>query len=165
MVNVRVYNEALNVASQVERRERLHFLKMVLYLIRTKYMEESLMLDAPVAAEKFLNSMLETDKQHLFNALLGLDTTHNLNRNTSFYSYRNLKKILHPKQSKAMQSLHFSNQLNEELVVRQLKDHSFLKNSYRIEIILNSQIYDYQLINCLLEQLYQCCCADVYSYA
>lgn len=123
------------------------------------------MLDAPAAAKKFLDSMMETDKQHLLNDLLGLDTTHNLNRNTSFYSYRNLKKLLHPRQSQAMQSLRFSNQSNEELVIRQLKDHSFLKNSYRIEILLNSQTYDYQLIDCLLEQLYECCCADIYSYA
>lgn len=109
--------------------------------------------------------MLETDKQHLLNALLGLDTTHSINCNTSFYSYRNLKKILHPRQSQAMQSLHFSNQSQDELIIRQLKDHSFLKNSYRIEIRLNSQTYDYQLISCLLERLHESCFVDVYSYA
>ncbi|MGM0166770.1 hypothetical protein IGI39_001732 [Enterococcus sp. AZ135] len=123
------------------------------------------MLDAPAAARNFLDSMNETDKQHLLNALLGLNTTHNLNRNTSFYSYRNLKKILHPKQSQAMQALHFSNTAEDNLEVRQLKDHSFLKNSYRIEILLNSESYDYQLIYCLLEQLHESCFVDTYSYA
>ena len=123
------------------------------------------MLDAPAAAQKFLDSMKDTDKQHLFNALLWLDSTHSLNCNTSFYSYRNLKKLLHPKQSQAMQSLHFSNHSQEELVIRQLKDHSFLKNSYRIEILLNRQTYDYRLIDCLLEQLHESCFADIYSYA
>ena len=123
------------------------------------------MLDAPAAAQKFLDSMKDTDKQHLFNALLGLDSTHSLNCNTSFYSYRNLKKLLHPKQSQAMQSLQFSNHSQEELVIRQLKDHSFLKNSYRIEILLNRQTYDYRLIDCLLEQLHESCFADIYSYA
>ena len=77
---------------EATQRQRLHFVKMVLYLIRMIYMGESLMLDAPAAAKKFLDSMLETDKQHLLNALLGLDTTHSINCNTSFYSYRNLKK-------------------------------------------------------------------------
>lgn len=64
-----------------------------------------------------------------------------------------------------MQSLHFSNQSQDELIIRQLKDHSFLKNSYRIEIRLNSQTYDYQLISCLLERLHESCFVDVYSYA
>ncbi|MGX7203783.1 hypothetical protein [Enterococcus pingfangensis] len=123
------------------------------------------MLDATAAAQKFLDSTNELDKQHLLNALLGLDTTHNLNCNTSFYSYRNLKKLFHPKQSQAMQSLHFSNQTQDRLIIRQLKDHLFLKNSYRIEILLNSQIYDYRLIKCLLEQLHETCFVDVYSYA
>lgn len=123
------------------------------------------MLDAPAAAQKFLNSMNETDKQHLLNALLGLDTTHNLNRNTSFYSYRNLKKLLHPRQSQAMQSLQFANTAQDQLVIRQFKDHSFLKNSYRIEILLNSENYDYQLIDCLLAKLHESCFVDVYSYA
>lgn len=150
---------------EATQRQRLHLLKMVLYLIRMIYMGESLMLDAPAAAKKFLDSMLETDKQHLLNALLGLDTTHSINCNTSFYSYRNLKKILHPRQSQAMQSLHFSNQSQDELIIRQLKDHSFLKNSYRIEIRLNSQTYDYQLISCLLERLHESYFVDVYSYA
>lgn len=123
------------------------------------------MLDAPAATQKFLNSMNETDKQHLLNALLGLDTTHNLNRNTSFYSYRNLKKLLHPRQSQAMQSLQFANTAQDKLVIRQFKDHSFLKNSYRIEILLNSENYDYQLIDCLLAKLHESCFVDVYSYA
>lgn len=138
---------------------------MVLYLIRTKYMGELIMLEASAAAQNFLNSMNETDRQRLLNALLGLDTTHNLNRDTSFYSYRNLKKLLHPKQSQAMQSLRFSNTAQDDLIIRQLKEHSFLKNSYRIEILLNSQSYDYRLINCLLEQLTESCFVDVYSYA
>ncbi|MGG5368919.1 hypothetical protein [Enterococcus sp. AZ196] len=123
------------------------------------------MLEASAAAQNFLNSMNETDRQRLLNALLGLDTTHNLNRDTSFYSYRNLKKLLHPKQSQAMQSLRFSNTAQDDLIIRQLKEHSFLKNSYRIEILLNSQSYDYRLINCLLEQLTESCFVDVYSYA
>ncbi|MBO0453484.1 hypothetical protein [Candidatus Enterococcus murrayae] len=123
------------------------------------------MLEASAAAQNFLNSMNETDRQRLLNALLGLDTTHNLNRDTSFYSYRNLKKLLHPKQSQAMQSLRFSNTAQDNLIIRQLKEHSFLKNSYRIEILLNSQSYDYRLINCLLEQLTESCFVDVYSYA
>lgn len=140
-------------------------MEMVLYLIRTKYMGELIMLEASAAAQNFLNSMNETDRQRLLNALLGLDTTHNLNRDTSFYSYRNLKKLLHPKQSQAMQSLRFSNTAQDNLIIRQLKEHSFLKNSYRIEILLNSQSYDYRLINCLLEQLTESCFVDVYSYA
>ncbi|WP_261321616.1 hypothetical protein [Enterococcus raffinosus] len=128
-------------------------------------MGEFTMLDAPAAAQKFLNSMKESDKQHLLNALLGLDATHNLNRDTSFYSYRNLKKLLHPRQSQAMQSLHFSNKVQDSLIIRQFKDHSFLKNSYRIEILLNSVNYDYRLISCLLEQLHESCFVDAYSYA
>lgn len=123
------------------------------------------MLDASAAAHNFLASMNELDKQHLLNALLGLDTTHNLNQNTSFYSCRNLKKLFHPKRSQAMQSLHFSNQTQDRLVIRQLKDYLFLKNTYRIEILLNSQLYDYHLINCLLEQLHESCFMDIYSYA
>lgn len=123
------------------------------------------MVDVPAVAKKFLASMSEIDKQHLFNALLGMDSTHSLNCNASFYSYRNLKKILHPKQSQAMQSLHFTNQSRDELVIRQFKDHSFLKNRYRIEILFNSESYDYHLVDCLLEQLHEYCLGDVYSYA
>lgn len=123
------------------------------------------MLDAPAAAEIFLESMLESDKQYLLNVLLGLDSTHNLNQHTSFYSYRNLKKILHPKQSHPMQSLHFTNQSQDCLIIRQLKDRSFLKNSYHIEILLNNQSYNYRLIDCLLAQLHESCYVDVYSYA
>lgn len=123
------------------------------------------MVDAPAAAKKFLARMSEIDKQHLFNALLGLASTHALNHNTSFYSYRNLKKILHPRQSQAMQSLHFSNQSKDELQIRQLKEHSFFKNSYRIEILLNAEVYDYYLIDCLLGELHESCLGELYSYA
>lgn len=52
------------------------------------------MLETPSTAQKFLDSMTEINKQRLLNALLGLDSTHALNCNTSFYSYRNLKKSL-----------------------------------------------------------------------
>ncbi|OTO76999.1 MULTISPECIES: hypothetical protein [unclassified Enterococcus] len=123
------------------------------------------MLDAGAAAHTFLNSMEETEKQQLLNALLGLDTTHNLNQGTSFYSYRNLKKMLHPKQSQAMQCLNFSNQAQDTLVIKQFKVHSFLKNSYRIEILLNTHSYEYQLVDCLLQELHESCFVDVYSYA
>ena len=40
---------------EATQRQRLHFVKMVLYLIRMIYMGESLMLDAPAAAKKFLD--------------------------------------------------------------------------------------------------------------
>lgn len=128
-------------------------------------MEELLMLETPSAAQKFLDSMTEINKQRLLNALLGLDSTHALNCNTSFYSYRNLKKIFKPNKAQPMQTLHFSNTTNDQLVIRQLKQHSFLKNSYRIEIRLNSVLYDYQLIDCLLQQLNESCCTDLFSYA
>lgn len=128
-------------------------------------MEEWIMLDAPAAAQKFLDSMNEEDQQRLLNALIGLNTTHNLNRDTSFYSYRNLKKMMHPKQSQAMQSLHFTNTTQDTLIIRQLKEHSFLKNSYRIEILFNAVSYDYQLVTTLLQLLHESCFVDVYSYA
>lgn len=123
------------------------------------------MLDAALATQKLLTSMEESDKQHLLNALLGLDTCHHLNSGTSFYSYRNIRKLLHPKRSEAMQSFHFSNNANDQLIIRQLKDFSFFKNSYRIEILFNGESYDYHLIDQLLQQLHENCYADVYSYA
>lgn len=123
------------------------------------------MLETPSAAQNFLASMTEIEKQRLLNALLGLDSTHTLTRNVSFYSYRNLKKIFKQNQAQPIQTLHFFNSKNDQLIIRQLKQHSFLKNSYRIEIRLNSLLYDYQLIDCLLQQLNESCYTDIFSYA
>lgn len=123
------------------------------------------MPDASSTAHHFLNSMSECEKQQLFNALIGLDATHCVNCNTSFYSYRNLKKIFRSKKSQEMQSLTFVNDRNEKLVIKQFKDFTFLKNSYRIEVLINNKIYDYHLIDEFLNLLTQQFCEDIYSYA
>lgn len=123
------------------------------------------MLDPQSAAQEFIATLSEYDKQLLLNSLLGLDETHTCNRNVSFYSYRNLKKILKPKRSERMQTLYFKNNRQDELTITQLKDHSFLKNSYRIEIIYNDHSYDYSLISSLLENLKQTYFMEMESYA
>lgn len=123
------------------------------------------MLDPQSAAQEFIATLSEYDKQLLLNSLLGLDETHTCNRNVSFYSYRNLKKILKPKRSERMQTLYFKNNRQDELTITQLKDHSFLKNSYRIEIMYNDHSYDYSLISSLLENLKQTYFMEMESYA
>lgn len=123
------------------------------------------MLDPQSAAQEFIATLSEYDKQLLLNSLLGLNETHTCNCNISFYSYRNLKKLLKPKRSECMQSLHFKNNQHDELIITQLKDHSFLKNSYRIEITYNNHSYDYSLISSLLNDLKQTYFMEMESYA
>ncbi|MFC4771696.1 hypothetical protein [Enterococcus hermanniensis] len=123
------------------------------------------MPDASLTAHKYLSSMSKRDQQQLFNTLIGLDATHCLNCNTSFYSYRNLKKIFRSKKSQEMQSVLFVNERDEKLVIKQFKDSTFLKNSYRIEVLINNELYDYHLIDELLVQLNQQFCENTFSYA
>ncbi|MGM0212941.1 hypothetical protein [Enterococcus sp. AZ109] len=123
------------------------------------------MLDPQSAAQEFIATLSEHDQQLLLNSLLGLNESHTINCNVSFYSCRNLKKILNPKRSECMQSLHFKNNHHDELIITQLKDHSFLKNSYRIEILYNNHSYDYSLISSLLDSLKQNYFIEMESYA
>ncbi|MGG5316034.1 hypothetical protein [Enterococcus sp. AZ072] len=123
------------------------------------------MLDSQSAAQEFIATLSEYDKQLLLNSLLGLDETHTSNCNVSFYSCHNLRKLLKPKRSECMQSLHFKNDQQDELIITQLKDHSFLKNSYRIEINYKNHSYDYSLISSLLDHLKQTYFMEIESYA
>ncbi|GCF94537.1 hypothetical protein NRIC_24280 [Enterococcus florum] len=111
------------------------------------------MLDSQTAAHEFLYSLSPTEKDQLLNVLIGLDHSHMLNNNASFYSYRNIKKLFKSRRSEIMQSFRFVNDHNDEIIITQLKDHSFLKNSYRIEIFYNLVEYDYRLIMDLLHEL------------
>lgn len=111
------------------------------------------MLQPELAAREFLDSMKPEDKQKLFNHLLGLNATHQVNAETSFYSYRGFKKWLHPHKREAVQAFSFKNEHNDELVIKQLKEHNFLKQHYRIEIFYNLVEYDYHLVDDLLTEL------------
>ncbi|OJG45009.1 hypothetical protein RV04_GL002529 [Enterococcus hermanniensis] len=64
-----------------------------------------------------------------------------------------------------MQSVLFVNERDEKLVIKQFKDSTFLKNSYRIEVLINNELYDYHLIDELLVQLNQQFCENTFSYA
>lgn len=110
------------------------------------------MLQTGLIAQEFLHHMNEADKHQLFNYLLGLNVTHKENVNTSFYTYKNLKKWLKPKQQ-PIQTFSFINDHNDELIISQLKYQKLFKQGYQIKVFYNLNEYDYHLVDDLLVEL------------
>lgn len=111
------------------------------------------MLDSDSVARDFLAHLEDAEKTDLLNTLLALNHVHHKNTDASFFSYRSFKKLFDRETSECVQSYRFINSHNNELLINQLKDRSFLKSRYRIEIFYDLEECGYQLIEALLTEL------------
>ncbi|MHC5227454.1 hypothetical protein ACYSNW_04150 [Enterococcus sp. LJL99] len=104
-------------------------------------------------AEHFLSGLTINDKTTLYNQLLALEEVHRINQNSSYYTFRNLKRAVHRNSERRKRTITYKTKTNEELKIHQLHEQHFFKNCYKIEVYLNQQKYNFELINSLLHHL------------
>lgn len=104
-------------------------------------------------AEHFLSGLTINDKTTLYNQLLALEEVHRINQNSSYYTFRNLKRAVHRNSERRKRTITYKTKTNEELKIHQLHEQHFFKNCYKIEVYLNQQKYNFELIDSLLQHL------------
>lgn len=104
-------------------------------------------------AQEFLTRLAPEEKTQLYNDLLALEEVHKLNKHSTFYTFKNLKRALHRHSERRKRTFRYTNNQNNELVIQQIHEQHFFKNKYCIHIYLNSTEYSYQFIDQLLSKL------------
>lgn len=109
--------------------------------------------DCDHIAENFLSELTTKDKTTLYNQLLALEEVHRINQNSSYYTFRNLKRAAHKNSERRKRTITYKTKTNEVLKIHQIHEQHFFKNSYKIEIYLNQQKYTFDLVKSLLKIL------------
>lgn len=104
-------------------------------------------------AENFLSGLTISDKKTLYNQLLALKEVHRINQNSSYYTFKNLRRAVHKNSERRKRTISYQTLTNERLEIHQLHEQHFFKNCYKVDIYLNHQKYDFELIDSLLKFL------------
>lgn len=104
-------------------------------------------------AEFFLSELTTKEKITLYNQLLALEEVHRINQNSSYYTFRNLKRAVHRSSERRKRTITYKTKANQELIIHQIHEQHFFKNCYKIEVYLNQQKYCFELIDSLLQIL------------
>ncbi|KAF1304741.1 MULTISPECIES: hypothetical protein [Enterococcus] len=103
--------------------------------------------------EYFLATLSVEDKLQLFNDLLAVDEVYHLNKDTSFYTFRKLKRASQRHCECRKRTIQFKNQKNDELVIHQIHEQHIFKNHYRFQVFYNLEEQNFSFIELLLEAL------------
>ena len=102
---------------------------------------------------EFLAGLALKERTNLYNDLLALEEVHKLNQHSSYYTFKNLKRVFQRHSERRKRTFHYTNSQNDELLIHQIHQQHFFKNNYCIKIYYNSNECDYLLINQLLTAL------------
>ncbi|MGX7245741.1 hypothetical protein ACWOC1_12940 [Enterococcus quebecensis] len=109
--------------------------------------------DYDYLAEDFLTGLIPEEKTRLYNDLLALEEVHKLNQDSSYYTFKNLKRIVHRHSERRKRTFRYINSYDKELVIHQVHEQHFFKNNYCIHVYFNSKECTYLFIEQLLTML------------
>ncbi|WP_207694247.1 hypothetical protein DOK67_0002418 [Enterococcus sp. DIV0212c] len=104
-------------------------------------------------AQAFLAGLVPAERTKLYNDLLALEEVHKLNQHSSYYTFKNLKRAAHRHSERRKRTFRYMNNHNEELVIHQIHEQHFFKNTYCLHVYFNSEECTYLLIDHLLSML------------
>ncbi|WP_122645144.1 hypothetical protein [Enterococcus mediterraneensis] len=103
--------------------------------------------------ECFLSSLSEEDKFQLFNDLLAVNEVYQMNKDTSFYTFRKLKRASQRHCECRKRTIQFKNKKNDEIIIHQIHEQHIFKNKYRFQVFYNMEEQNFSFIEFLLETL------------
>lgn len=98
----------------------------------------------------FLDSLTFDDTRRLFNDLLAVEEVYQLNKNTSFYTFRKVKQASKRQVDCRKRIFRYQNSHNEELIIEQIHEQRFFKNHYTFKVFFNLEEYNFSLVETLL---------------
>lgn len=104
-------------------------------------------------AAAFLQSLPIEEKVQLFNDLLAVEEVYHSNRNTTFYTFRKLRRASKRHFECRKRTFQYTNQQSHELVIQQIHEQHVFRNHYYFKVFFNMQEYSFQLVDDLLEIL------------
>lgn len=105
--------------------------------------------------EEFLRGLTLEEKSKLFNELLAVGEVYHSNRNTSFYTFRKIRRATKKYVECRKRTIEFRNQHNDELVIHQIHEQHVFKNHYRFQVFYNMQERNFSFIETMLDLLRQ----------
>ncbi|MHC5216062.1 hypothetical protein ACYSNR_05300 [Enterococcus sp. LJL128] len=109
--------------------------------------------DYTAIAEDFLAFLAKNEKTRLYNDLLALKTVHDMNQDTAYYTFKNIKRGVKKYSERRKRSFSYENDQHVELKIHQIHEQHFFKNAYRIEVSVGNHECGYVIVERLLEQL------------
>lgn len=109
--------------------------------------------DCELSAKEFLLGLSAKEQTKLYNDLLALQEVHRLNNHNAYYTFKNFQHIAKRHCERRKRSFRYVNSHNTELVIHQIHEQHFFKNTYKLQIFLNCHEYDYPLLEQLMNTL------------
>lgn len=101
----------------------------------------------------FLDSLAPEEKRRLFNDLLAVEEVYQINKNTSFYTFRKVKQASKRHVDCRKRIFRYQNSHNEELIIEQIHEQRFFKNHYTFKVFFNLEEHNFSLIENILTVL------------
>jgi hypothetical protein len=109
--------------------------------------------DYDTLTQEFLAGLVLEERTKLYNDLLALEEVHKLNQHSSYYTFKNLKRVFRRRSERRKRTFRYINSHNNELLIHQIHEQHFFKNKYCIQIYFNSTECSYIVIEQLLATL------------
>lgn len=94
----------------------------------------------------FLDSLVFEEKRRLFNDLLAVEEVYQMNKNTSFYTFRKVKQASKRHVDCRKRIFRYQNSHNEELIIEQIHEQRFFKNNYTFKVFFNLEEYNFSFV-------------------
>jgi hypothetical protein len=104
-------------------------------------------------AEDFLAGLTPEEKTRLYNDLLALEDVHKLNQYSTYYTFKNLKRVARRHSERRKRTIRYMNNHNNELIIHQIHVQHFFKNNYCLQVYFNTTECSYVLVEALLSML------------
>lgn len=101
----------------------------------------------------FLDSLVFEEKRRLFNDLLAVEEVYQMNKNTSFYTFRKVKQASKRHVDCRKRIFRYQNSHNEELIIEQIHEQRFFKNNYTFKAFFNLEEYNFSFVENILAVL------------
>ncbi|MBO0431660.1 hypothetical protein [Enterococcus sp. DIV0660C] len=112
------------------------------------------MEDSTYTAQQFLTELTPEERARLYNDLLGIKDVYLCNKDTSFYTFRKIRRATKRHAECRKKTAHYQTNSNHELLINQIHEQKVFKNQYRIQVVFNTQEYNYDFIDYLLNLLH-----------
>ncbi|EGP4725879.1 hypothetical protein NXO46_001491 [Enterococcus faecium] len=112
------------------------------------------MEDAIKQGQLFLSELTAEERSCLYNDLLSLKDVYLCNKDTSFYTFRKIRRATKRCAECRKRTFSYQTEHKGELSISQIHEQKRFKNHYRIQILFNGQEMEYAFLENLLQHLH-----------
>ncbi|MEY8444813.1 hypothetical protein AALA44_01100 [Enterococcus ratti] len=108
------------------------------------------MEETVICAKRFLMSLSQEEITCLYNDLLSIKDVYLCNKDTCFYTFRKLWRIVRNHTKCRKRTFTYQASPTHQLVISQIHEQKLFKNHYRIQVTYNKKEFGYDFIEALL---------------